>query len=107
MKPSSVLMPVIHVIVPSASSPVTWSMRGPSAATRMGTSVTSGTLSWAFTRKNSPWNETCSPASRGFSTERYSRVYAACRVYDSPSMFSITILCESPMPRLNRPRAAA
>ena len=47
---SIVLGPVIHVTVPSASSPVSFSMVGPSAATSTGTRGTPGNWSPALTR---------------------------------------------------------
>ena len=51
----------------------------------------------------SPSNFTPSPRQSGASTSRYSFMCRAGLSYENPSMSSITILCESPMPSEKRP----
>src|SRR5262245_61627336 len=71
--PASVLGPVHHVSVPSASWAVTLSSCGPRAATTIGYGWAPATARAAWTRYSSPSNDTASPRDNGPSTLRYSR----------------------------------
>ena len=64
--------PVIHVIVPSASRPVSASILGASAATRIAHGFPLGTASCAFTRYSLPQWLTLPLRMSGPSTARYS-----------------------------------
>ena len=98
----------IHVIVPAARSPATRRRRGPSAATSTGISPCGSAGGWAFTRKSSPWNDTCSPRSRSATTWTYSSVCRPGWEKSMPCIISITGWCDGPMPRVKpgRPIAA-
>ena len=100
--------PVIQVTVPSASSPASLSMVGPSAATRTGgvsTLTSNGAIVVALSV--SPLNVTASPCSSGISADRYSRMWRAGRSNEYPNIPSMTTWCDSPMPRTSRRPVAA
>ena len=105
---SIVTGPVIQVIVPVANRPAICSITVPRAATRTsgpGAVICSGPNVEALTV--SPAKLTCSPASRGMSTSRYSRMWRAGLLNDIPNTFSMTIWWDSPMPSVRRPPLAA
>ena len=99
--------PVIHVIVPSASRPVSASILGASAATRIAHGFPPGTASCAFTRYSLPQWLTLPLRMSGPRTARYSFMWLYGFANESPSIPSITIWCERPMPSVKRPPAIA
>src|SRR6185437_12360438 len=70
----TVAVPVIHVIVPSATVPASFSIADPSAATSTGGAAAPFTpTGWkALHVTRSPANDTVSPRSKGISADRYS-----------------------------------
>ncbi len=99
----SVFGPVIQVMVPAVRSAASFNIAGPSAATMTGTGTAPSTAIWAATLSVSPSKATFSPAHSGTSAERYSRMWRTGFSNDWPYMFSITISCESPTPRVSLP----
>ena len=74
MWPAKVLGPTIQVIVPSASSPASRSIRGARAATRMGNGRAPGTRSViARAVRAAPAKSTLPSWTRGRRTDTYSR----------------------------------
>jgi hypothetical protein len=69
--------PVIHRMVPSATVPARWSMRGASAASSTGTGCSLGALSVTSAFTVSPVNDAWPVRRSGSSTSRYSRMCRA------------------------------
>ncbi len=104
---ASVDGPVIHVIVPSASRPVTFSICVPSAATRIGGGPYGfSSVSEPLVENDSPRNDTGSHRSNGRRIDRYSRMCRTGLSNDSPHIDSTTIWCERPIPSASRPLVA-
>ncbi len=99
--------PVIHVIVPSATVPQSASIRGASAAIRIGHGEAPGTASSAVTRYSAPAWLARPVRMSGARTARYSRMWLSGFANERPSIPSITTWCESPIPSANRPFVAA
>src|SRR5437867_6563839 len=99
--------PVIQVIVPSASRPVSASILGARAATRIAHGFPPGTASCAFTRYSLPQWLTLPLRMSGPRTARYSFMWLYGFANESPSIPSMTIWCERPTPSVKRPPAMA
>ncbi len=102
-----VLGPVIQVIVPSATVPVSASIFGARAATRIWQGEPPGTFMLAATRYSSPWCMTLPVRMSGANTARYSFMWLYGFANESPSIVSMTTWCERPIPRVKRPPAIA